>query len=242
VGKKIYAVVKGVQPGLYDDWAKAAPNVQGFAGAVFKGFASLDEATDWFEEYVGQPPQVFFVAAKPAANAINKPTPMAQHTAALAEGKVVIYTDGGADPNAGPGGYGVVMLFGTPPKTARKELSAGFVRTTNSRMEIRACMAALSELKRPSDVVIFTDSQYLANAIEKNWAMMWREKGWRLSNGEPAVNADLWAQLLDLLALHTVAFVWVKGHAGTRENERCDELATQAMRGGMLIADEGFEG
>jgi ribonuclease HI len=239
LGKKIYAVVKGVQPGLYDDWAKAAPNVQGFAGAVFKGFASLDEATDWFEERVGQPPQVFFVAAKPAANPINKTN---LHAEALTEGKVVVYTDGGADPNPGPGGYGVVMLFGAPPKTARKELSAGFVRTTNNRMEIRACMAALSELKRPSDVVIFTDSQYLANAIEKNWAMTWREKGWRLSNGEPAVNADLWAQLLELLERHTVAFVWVKGHAGTRENERCDALATRAMRGRMLLADEGFEG
>ncbi len=243
MSKKFYAIVKGAQPGLYDDWAKAAPHVQGFAGAVYKGFASVDEASAWFEERAGQPPQLFFAATKSAANSIPKTT---KHTDAvaggLAEGKVVIYTDGGADPNPGPGGYGVVMLFGAPPKTARKELSGGFVRTTNNRMEIRACIAALNELKRPSDVVIYTDSQYLANAIEKNWAVTWREKGWRLSSGQPAVNADLWAQMLDLLEQHTVAFVWVKGHAGTRENERCDALATRAMRGRELVVDEGFEG
>jgi ribonuclease HI len=242
MSKKFYAVVKGNQPGLYDDWAKAAPQVQGVPGAVYKGFASVDEAAAWFEERAGQPPQLFFVTSttsKPAANAISK---SAQHANALAEGKVVIYTDGGADPNPGPGGYGVVMLFGEPPKTARKELSSGFARTTNNRMEIRACMAALSELKRPSDVVIFTDSQYLANAIGKNWAKTWRERGWRLGNGDPAVNADLWAQLLELLERHTVELVWVKGHAGTRENERCDTLATQAMHGRNLQRDEGFEG
>ena len=238
MSKKFYAIVKGTQPGLYDDWAKAAPHVQGFAGAVYKGFTSVDEATTWFEEHAGQPPSLFFAAPSPTASPIKKTT---RHTDALTDGKVVIYTDGGADPNPGPGGFGVVMLFGAPPKTARKELSGGFVRTTNNRMEIRACIAALSELKRPSDVVIYTDSQYLANAIEKNWAITWREKGWRLSTGQPAVNADLWAQMLDLLEQHTVEFVWVKGHAGTRENERCDALATRAMRGQVLAVDEGFE-
>ena len=239
MSKKFYAIVKGTQPGIYDDWAKAAPHVQGFAGAVYKGFASPDEATTWFEERAGQPPQLFFAATKSAASPIPKTT---QHTDALTAGKVVIYTDGGADPNPGPGGFGVVMLFGAPPKTARKELSGGFAHTTNNRMEIRACIAALSELKRPSEVVIYTDSQYLANAIEKNWAITWREKGWRLSTGQPAVNADLWAQLLELLEQHTVEFVWVKGHAGTRENERCDVLATRAMRGRELLADEGYGG
>ena len=239
MSKKFYAIVKGTQPGLYDDWAKAAPHVQGFAGAVYKGFASADEATTWFEERAGQPPPLFFAAPSPAASPIKKTT---KHTDALTDGKVVIYTDGGADPNPGLGGFGVVMLFGAPPKTARKELSGGFVRTTNNRMEIRACIAALGELKRPSAVVIYTDSQYLANAIEKSWAKTWREKGWLLSTGQPAVNADLWAQLLDLLEQHTVEFVWVKGHAGTRENERCDALATRAMRGRALVVDEGFEG
>jgi ribonuclease HI len=244
-GRKFYAVVKGVQPGLYGTWAEAEPHVKGFAGALYKGFAQLSEAIAWFEEKAGRAPDLLGTLASTsithqqgARNAAREHDWQAQ----LNEGKAIIFTDGGADPNPGPGGYGVVMLYGGPPgRPHRKELNGGFRRTTNNRMEIMACIAALSALKRHSEVVVYTDSRYLADAIGKGWAQRWRANGWRRNDGQPAINADLWARLLDLLDQHTVSFVWLKGHAGSRENERCDQLATQAAHQPNLPVDEGFE-
>jgi len=243
VAGKYYVVAKGNQTGIYDSWAKAEVQVKGFGGAVFKGFKDLSEADAWYEEITGDAPVYHFAHAVSATKANEPPAQKPQD--ALATGKVVVYTDGGAIDNPGPGGYGVVLLFGAPPKTARKELSGGFRRTTNNRMEIMALIAALQALKRQSDVVVYADSRYVINSIEKGWAQRWRDGGW-VRNGdkgsESVPNADLWEQLLDLLAQHTVSFVWLKGHAGTRENERCDALARAAARQSDLPEDEGFSG
>ncbi len=151
---------------------------------------------------------------------------------------MVIYTDGACLHNPGPGGYGVVLLY----DTHRKELSRGFRRTTNNRMELLAAIAGLEALKRPCQVTLCSDSQYLVNAIEKKWAVRWRANGWRRNKKERAVNPDLWERLLKSCELHQVTFKWVRGHAGNKENERCDELATGAAQGEDLSVDEGYEG
>ncbi len=135
---------------------------------------------------------------------------------------VDIYTDGACSGNPGPGGYGVILsASGT-----EKELSGGEAATTNNRMELTAAIVGLSALKRPCEVTLYSDSKYLVDAIQKGWAKSWKSRGWRRSGNEPALNPDLWQQLLDLLEIHQVTFVWVKGHAGHPQNERCDQLAT----------------
>lgn len=134
---------------------------------------------------------------------------------------VEIFTDGACSGNPGPGGYGVILRAGG--KT--KELSGGEYSTTNNRMELSGVIAGLSALKYPCDVILTTDSKYVVDSVTKGWAKSWRKNGWIKSDKKPALNADLWEKLLDLLEIHNVKFVWVKGHAGHPENERCDELA-----------------
>ena len=153
------------------------------------------------------------------------------------EESVEIYTDGACKGNPGSGGYGVVLLSGG----RRKELSGGFRKTTNNRMELLACIEGLRSLKRSCTVVLTSDSSYVVNAIEKGWAKRWRSKSWMLSPGKAAKNSDLWKQLLELCAEHTVKFRWVKGHAGHPENECCDVLAVAASQRKELPADLGFE-
>lgn len=148
---------------------------------------------------------------------------------------VTIYTDGGCDPNPGPGGYGVVLLYGR----ARKELSGGFRRTTNNRMEICAAIRALECLKHPCIVTLYSDSQYVVNAMTKGWALRWQAKSWRRKSTR-VPNSDLWQKLLDLCTQHTVDFRWVRGHNGNPENERCDQLATAALQAPDLPEDEGY--
>ena len=141
---------------------------------------------------------------------------------------VIIYTDGSArgNPN-GPGGYGTVLSYtDAKGQVHTREYSQGYVKTTNNRMELTAVIAALSALREPCTVTLTSDSQYVINGIEKGWAKAWRARGWRKADKSPALNADLWASLLDLLDVHTVTFVWVRGHAGHPYNERCDRLAT----------------
>jgi len=150
---------------------------------------------------------------------------------------VDIYTDGGCDPNPGVGGYGVVLLH---PKK-RLEATGGFLLTTNNRMEIFAAVAGLELLKQPCKVTLHSDSQYLVDAIMKGWALKWRKHDWWLNNKERAKNIDLWARLLPLCETHSVEFCWLKGHAGHRENERCDQLAMAALRQPNLQVDEGYE-
>lgn len=136
---------------------------------------------------------------------------------------VEIFTDGACSGNPGPGGYGAILRAGGHTK----ELSGGAAQTTNNRMELMGVIAALSALKYPCDVVLTTDSKYVVDSVTKGWAKGWRERGWVKSDKKPALNSDLWEQLLDLLDVHRVKFVWVKGHAGHPENERCDRLAAE---------------
>lgn len=134
---------------------------------------------------------------------------------------VEIYTDGACSGNPGPGGWGVILRYGNK----EKELSGGELNTTNNRMELTAAIKGLSALKEPCTVKLVTDSKYVADGIIKGWAESWRKNGWRKADKKPALNPDLWEQLLNLLNEHTVNIEWVKGHAGHPENERCDELA-----------------
>jgi ribonuclease HI len=150
---------------------------------------------------------------------------------------VEIYTDGGCEPNPGPGGYGVVLVH---PKK-RAEASGGFRLTTNNRMELLAAIKGLEMLKQPCQVILYSDSQYLVKAMMEGWVVAWKKKDWWRTNQERAVNADLWERLLDLCQIHQVEFRWIKGHAGHLENERCDQLSNAALRQPNLPVDEGYE-
>ena len=135
--------------------------------------------------------------------------------------KVEIFSDGACSGNPGPGGYGVILRFGEHIK----ELSGGEHETTNNRMELTGVIKGLDALKEPCEVTLTTDSKYVVDSVTKGWVYGWKSKGWKKSDGKPALNVDLREQLLPLLRIHKVNFVWVKGHAGHPENERCDKLA-----------------
>lgn len=139
---------------------------------------------------------------------------------------VEIFTDGACSGNPGPGGWGAVLRYGT----TEKQLSGGEAQTTNNRMELTACIEALSALKSPCKVVLTTDSQYVCNGINMGWAESWKKNNWRKADKKPALNPDLWDKLLSLIAVHEVEFCWIKGHAGHRENEICDSLAVEAIK------------
>ncbi|MDD4716463.1 MAG: ribonuclease HI [Oscillospiraceae bacterium] len=134
---------------------------------------------------------------------------------------VTIYTDGACSGNPGPGGWGAILRY----NGMERELSGGAAETTNNRMELMGAISALEALKEPCAVVLYTDSQYLVNAVEKGWAMRWQKNGWMRNKKEKALNPDLWARLLALLEKHDVSFHWVKGHAENDYNNRCDALA-----------------
>jgi len=151
---------------------------------------------------------------------------------------VTIYTDGACIGNPGPGGYGVILLY----KGHKRELSGGFRKTTNNRMEIMAAIAGLEALKEKCRVMLCSDSKYLVKAMSEGWAQKWRENGWRRNKKEQALNPDLWKKLLELCEYHKVEFRWVKGHAGNAENARCDELAMQAAQQLNLPVDKGYDG
>ena len=147
--------------------------------------------------------------------------------------EIIIYTDGAARGNPGPGGYGVVLMSGKH----RKELSEGFRRTTNNRMELLAVIKALEALKNPgSSVTIYTDSKYVADAVNKGWVFQWERNGFKKKK-----NPDLWKRFLEVYRKHKVRLVWVKGHNNLRENERCDRLAVEASKGENLKPDTGYE-
>ena len=238
--KKYYVVIHGRRPGLYDRWfgeEGAAEQVDGLADAVYRGFYTLQEATEWLRELraetiPGLPPDlVDLLGLHPERQRREGPR------ALLTAGKILIYTDGGAIDNPGPGGYGVVLRY----KRHRKELSGGFRRTTNNRMELLACIEGLKALKRKSSVVLLSDSKYVVNGMTKGWAERWQAKGWKLSNDRDVKNADLWRQLVELCRMHDVEFRWIRGHSGNQDNQRCDHLAMAAAQGQNLAADEGYE-
>ena len=149
---------------------------------------------------------------------------------------VQIYTDGACSGNPGPGGFGVVMMYGDK----RLELSQGYRNTTNNRMELLSVIVALESLKRPCRVTVYSDSQYVVNAVSKRWVYDWQRRGWTKADKKPALNADLWKRLLPLLETHQVEFRWVRGHNNNVENECCDRLAVAASQGGELQEDVGY--
>jgi ribonuclease HI len=147
--------------------------------------------------------------------------------------RVDIFTDGACSGNPGPGGYGVILKSGN----ARKEISAGYKNTTNNRMELMAVIAGLSALNAKCNVTVYSDSKYIVDAISKGWARRWKKNNWYRNKTDKAMNPDLWQELLLLIEQHQVKFVWVKGHAGHEENERCDQLAVDAAAGENLFED-----
>ncbi len=215
--KFFYAVAKGEVPGVYETWFGAdgaEPQIKNYPGALFRKFPTRKEALEWMKN------------PKPKYNtsASSKKSSGATVAREVSSDTVIVYTDGGALNNPGPGGYGAVLLF----KGKRKELSGGFRKTTNNRMELTGAIEALKSLKQTRKVLLHTDSQYVVNGITKGWAKRWRQKGWMRNKDAPAENYDLWEKLLDLCDEHKVDFQWVKGHAGNTENERCDVLAKAA--------------
>ena len=154
---------------------------------------------------------------------------------------VLAYTDGSSRGNPGPGGYGAVLRFtDSSGAVHERELSQGYICTTNNRMELMGAIVALEALKEPCHVTLTTDSQYVVNAFKQHWIDGWVKRGWRNAQKQPVKNPELWQRLLRAMEPHEVDFVWVRGHAGHPENERCDELATTAAGGVGLIEDDGF--
>jgi ribonuclease HI len=225
---KFYAVRKGRTPGIYRTWDKCRAEVEGFAGAQFKSFTSEREAQAYLDG---------IDAPKPASRTRETEEEPDSNPAA----PVVIYADGACIRNPGPGGYGVVILEGG----RRRELSGGFRLTTNNRMEILGCIAGLTAIEAPSEIAVFSDSRYVVNAMSQSWALRWRKNGWRRKDegGEwvAALNSDLWKQMLALCDKHRVRFNWVRGHAGNKENERCDVLARNAATRNAVGVDQEYE-
>lgn len=157
--------------------------------------------------------------------------------------KVTIYTDGAARGNPdGPGGYGTLLRCVDAKGTVHeREYSAGYKKTTNNRMELMAAIAGLEALTKPCDVTLYSDSKYLTDAFNQNWVGSWLRNGWKNSQKQPVKNVDLWKRLLAAANPHQVTYVWVKGHAGHPENERCDFLATTAADGEDLLDDSPSE-
>ena len=238
MSKKVYAVFQGHQPGIFDSWDKASLQVKGFKGAKYKSFSQRNEAIEWLRDCV-------LAAKDPVAQQLidliksqtnNGPTGSNSSLPDSNE-EIIIHTDGGASPNPGVGGYGVVLQKGSK----RKELSAGYQLTTNNRMELLAVIVALQALNESSKVVLHTDSKYVVESISKRWVYGWKKRGWKKSDGKRPENVDLWEELILLLKNHKVEFRWVKGHAGNTENESCDALAAEARKNKNLLVDTGYK-
>jgi ribonuclease HI len=223
---KYYAVAAGRTTGIFTSWPEARAQVEGFPGAVFKSFKTREQA----QAFLADPVLGKGTGRKKTASDRNP-----RHADAFSadndwpDGTIVVYTDGSAIGNPGPGGYGVVIL--EHPDSPARELSGSVSLTTNNRMEMTAVIKALEALQGTvSPVVVHSDSRYVVDALNKGWAIGWQKRGWQRSNGQPALNPDLWAQLLPLARSMDVRFIWVRGHSGNLLNERCDELANAAAR------------
>ncbi len=226
--KKFYVVSRGFTPGIYDRWfgpGGAEEQVRGFSGALYRGFVSLAEANEWLKNPLP-------ASASPSS---GSKTPAADISEALQEG-LTVYTDGGCLGNPGPGGYGVVLIEGTK----RTETAGGYRWTTNNRMELTACIEALKALPAGAVGTLHSDSRYVVNGINRGWARRWRANRWMRRPGAVAENSDLWAELLALCDTRNVRFVWVHGHSGHAENERCDALAKAAAEGPHLREDLAY--
>jgi ribonuclease HI len=227
--KNYYAVAKGRKPGIYKNWEGsdgAKAQVFSFPGATYKSHYTLVEAEEWMAQNKER-----------CASSSKEKKLVNSDVGAGDDGKVIIYTDGGCSGNPGPGGYGAVIL----QDGHRKEISEGYRLTTNNRMEMIACIKAIESLEPGCGVRLYSDSSYVVNGITKGWAEKWRKNGWIRIGSEKAQNIDLWSKLLDVCERIDVEFVWVKGHAGTPENERCDRLAVAASSKSGLLVDEAYE-
>jgi ribonuclease HI len=234
---KFYAVARGRKTGIFTSWPEAERQVKGFAGARFKSFKTKQEALAFLKDPSYKASGAPSKNLKSASNTSpktkkNGPSQTAKHD--YPENAVMVYTDGGAIGNPGPGGYGVVFESG-------ETFCGGFNLTTNNRMELLAVIVALEALEgetRP--ICLHSDSRYVVNGISKNWAKSWKRRGWKKSDGSPAMNPDLWQRLLELLEGLDVRFFWVKGHAGNPLNEKCDQLANSTARTSGLPDDTGY--
>ncbi len=226
--KKYYAIRKGYIPGIYSSWSEAEAQVKGFSGAQFKGFSSEKDAHDWLDgkEILSQ------------KRTVSKKKHVCFDNLDCGENDILVYTDGGAIGNPGPGGYGAVVI----DQGKKHELQGGYRLTTNNRMELMACIVALRHLNQSADkIVLYSDSSYVVNGISRGWVKKWKINGWLTSNKNSVKNRDLWEELLALTQKLDVEFRWVKGHAGNPLNERCDKLAVQAARGDDLLPDVEYE-
>ncbi|ERL03570.1 ribonuclease HI [Mitsuokella sp. oral taxon 131] len=224
--KKVYAVRRGRTTGIFTAWAACRKQVDGFAGAQYKGFTDIADALKWLSG-TNEAPQALPArsAAAPRARRTFSAAPAARAARDSAQ-DYVMYTDGSCLRNPdGPGGWACVIRENATGKVT--QLSEGAPHTTNNRMELSAAIAALAFPAAPAKIALYTDSQYLKNGITK-WMANWKWRGWKKADGTPVLNRDLWAQLDALCARHNVTFHWVKGHVGITLNERCDTLARTA--------------
>lgn len=249
--KKVYAVVVGEKPGIYQEWygpGGAETQVSGFPGAVYKSFSTLAEAEEWYgyakcEHGAGSPAALEQGVCETTLDGVDD-TSAASYCADRVGSKtmietqiVTIYTDGACLGNPGVGGYGVILFYGKH----MKELSGGFRLTTNNRMEIMAAIVGLRQLNRRCTVQLYSDSRYLVDAIMLGWVAKWRRNGWKRTGREVVKNTYLWEEIYQLCLQHEVSISWVKGHDGNDKNERCDTLATQATQGCDLAQDDQYE-
>lgn len=229
---KYYAVATGRKPGIYDKWygqGGAEEQVNGYPGAKYRGFPTLRDAEIWLEGNLS------ITNSEENSKIIippDKSTSQSEDTI-----KVIIYTDGGCIGNPGPGGYGIVIQ----DKGKRREISGGYRLTTNNRMELMACIVALSSLDDKSAGILYSDSQYIVNGINKGWAFKWRSNDWNRNKREKAENSDLWEELLKVYEENEIEFRWIRGHIGIKENERCDQLSMEAAARKDLQADNVYE-
>ncbi len=221
---KYYAIAQGRKTGIFTSWSETEQQVRGFTNAIFKSFKTREEA----EAFLRNPS---FSSTGKSSKKIKKVYPAEEN---YPSGTIVVYTDGGAIGNPGPGGYGVVIKDKT-------ELSGGYNLTTNNRMELKAVMIAMEALEEEkSPILLHSDSKYVINGLNKGWARNWKKNHWIKSDGNPAKNADMWARLLDLQAGLDISFKWVKGHDGNPLNERCDELANGTAKKKGMPDDLGY--
>ena len=233
--KKYYVVIRGFKPGIYDKWYGdngAEIQVRGFSKPVYKGFRTLKEAEAWKKTFEGKNSSVI-------QHPILTTTTLQVKDSHIEDEKpnLVIYTDGGALGNPGPGGYAAIII----KDEEVREFSGGYRLTTNNRMELMACIRALENLEQNSSIVLHSDSKYVVDAINKGWAERWRANNWMRNKAAPAKNADLWQRLLGLCKQHHIQFKWVKGHANNEGNERCDQLVKIVAKSTGLPTDDIFE-
>ena len=218
MAKKYYAVKRGRKTGVFTVWAECAAQVQGFQGAVYKGFMTEAEARDWLDGAVDSaaPRAAKSGAAAKKSSALTVEEPM--------DADYIIHTDGSCLRNPGGAG-GWAAVIETVATGNVEERSGGAAETTNNRMELTAALMAVTSVPEGARIALYTDSQYLKNAFTKFWLPAWKKRGWKKADGAPVLNQDLWMQLDAAFAARRVVFHWVKGHAGNPRNERCDELA-----------------